>query len=334
MQRIINPVGHKINKEDNNTSSEEKIWLLPESGNLYKVNMHSHSTISDGSFSPKELKHLYMEKGYHAVVFSDHRKCVPHTDLTDENFVALTGTELDFGYCDESGLTRKIVHINAIAKDPNLTFEKVSMPLDYDLINEVIGEMKEMGCFVTVNHPVFSDMSTDDLLRLKGMDGVEIYNSIGTMFNNYSDDSAFYEYFLRAGGKAMPVAGDDCHMHYEDGTPFEEYFQGFTVVKAPELTYNALVKGIAEGAHYASTGPMFKNLWLEGNMLHVQCSPVCGVFVHGKYLFYKAVEVERTDKLTDVTLDISGLRAVSPYIWVQLRDSQGKKAWAVPYWFE
>ena len=225
MQRIINPVGYEENKENMIPTGEEKIWLLPETGNLYKINMHSHSTISDGKFSPEELKKLYMEQGYHAVVFSDHRKCVPHTELTDESFVALTGTELDFGYCDESGLTRKVVHINAIARDPHLAFEKMSMPLEYDLINEVIQELRDMDCFVSINHPVFSDMSTDDLLRLRGMDAVEIYNSIGTMFNNYSDDSAFYEYFLRAGGRAMPVAGDDCHMCYEDRTPFEEYFQ-------------------------------------------------------------------------------------------------------------
>ena len=85
---------------------------------------------------------------------------------------------------------------------------------------------------------------------------------------------------------------------------------------------------------FASTGPMFKNLWLEGDILHVECTPVCGVFVHVKYPFYKAVECARTDCLTHFEVDISPLKQISPYIWVQLRDSNDKKAWSCPYWFE
>lgn len=330
MQRIIAPKNIEIQRKD----PSEKVWLLPKEGQLHKINMHTHSTVSDGSFTPERLKELYMEQGYSAVAFTDHNKCVPHTELTDENFVALTGVEVAFTAKDESGYARKIVHINAICREPEKAMTIAPMPLDYDLINRTIEELNGQNCIVTVNHPVFSVMSTDDLLRLHGMHGMEVYNSIGTMFNNYSDDSAFYEYFLRSGGRAVPIGGDDCHMKYEDDTPCEEYFQGFTVVKAPELSYEALTKGIDAGALFASTGPMFHNLWLEGDMLHVECSPVCGVFVHGKYLSFKAAEMERTDCLTHVVLDISGLRAISPYIWVQLRDTKGKKAWAKPYWFE
>ena len=173
----------------------------------------------------------------------------------------------------------------------------------------------------------------EDIMNMKGYHCMELFNSIGIMFNNYSDDSVYYEYFLRAGGKAIPVAADDCHKIFEDGTPFLEYFQGFTVVKAPELSYNSLINGLESGACFASTGPMFHNIWLEGDILHVECDPVCGVFVHSKYLHYKVTDNERTDCITHTELNISGLRAVSPYIWVQLRDTNGRKAWAMPYWF-
>ena len=329
MQRIIFPRNIEIKKSD----SKEKIWLLPEKGNLYKTNLHTHSTVSDGSFTPEQLKALYMEKGYHAVAYTDHKKCVPHTELTDENFVALTGIEVDFSLIHENGYAYQIVHINALAREPETAFETTGNPLDYDLINREIQKLKEKNCIVTVNHPVFSVMSCEDLLRIKGMDNVEVYNSVGVKFNNYSDDSAFYEYFLREGGKAGPIAADDSHMKFEDGTPFVEYFQGFTVVKAPELTYDALIEGLDRGAYYASTGPMFESMWLEGDMLHVKCSPVSGVYVHGKYWQFKSAEFEQTDSLTEVTLDISGLRAISPYIWVQLCDTKGQKAWARPYWF-
>ena len=307
---------------------------MPEKGNLYKINMHAHSKISDGGFTPEELKKLYMAEGYSAVAFTDHRKCVPHPELTDENFVALTGTELDFNPQGEDDYGNKVVHINAIARDSGLSFEKKSMALDFDIINDTIKELNDMNCIVTVNHPVFSNMSTEDLFRIKGAYGMEVVNGVSVGFNNYSDDSAFYEYYLRGGGKAVPIGSDDCHGgRFPDGTPFVDYFQGFTVVKAPELTYDALINGMDNNHLFASTGPMFENLWIEGDMLHVQCSAVSGVYVHTKYVSYKASDIENSDCLTDVAIDISKLRAISPYIWVQLRDTKGKKAWAMPYWF-
>ena len=33
-----------------------KKFLLPESGNYYKANLHCHSTYSDGRLTPEELK--------------------------------------------------------------------------------------------------------------------------------------------------------------------------------------------------------------------------------------------------------------------------------------
>ena len=63
--------------------------LLPRGTNSYKINLHSHSTGSDGYFSPSELKELYVSNGYSALAFTDHRTCVSHNELTDENFIAL-----------------------------------------------------------------------------------------------------------------------------------------------------------------------------------------------------------------------------------------------------
>lgn len=313
---------------------KETVELLPRSGSQYKLNLHTHSTLSDGNFSPEQLKEMYMAQGYSGVAFTDHRKCIPHCDLTDERFVALTGTEIDFGSFDANGNFLKAVHLNALARDPMTVRTYSSMPLDFDLINKTVQELKQDHFFVTLNHPVWSNMSTDEVLRIQGADAIEVYNSIAVAFNNYSDDSAFYEYFLRADRKALPIAADDCHKIFEDGSPFAEYYRGFTVVKAPELSYDSIINALDTGSFYSSTGPRFENLWLEGNLLHVECSPVYAVFVHSKYLACKTADVRKTDCITETVLDISEIRARSPYFWVQLRDTHGEKAWAVPYWFE
>ncbi len=310
------------------------IEILPQRGNWYKVNLHTHSKLSDGNFSPMELKKMYMAEGYDAVAFTDHRKCIPHIELTDEKFVALTGTELDFSQMDANGKLIKAVHLNALANEPATTLAYESMPLDYSLINETIKKLKEDNFFVTLNHPVWSNMSTEELFKIKGADAIEIYNSIAVMFNNYSDDSALYEGYLRGDGVSIPVAADDSHKIFEDGSPFVEYYKSFTMVKAPELSYDSIMFALRTGSCYASTGPRFENMWLKDNILHIECSPVFGVFVHSKYLNCKTQEVRRTDSITCVELDISEIRASSPYFWVQLRDTKGGKAWATPYWFE
>ena len=313
---------------------QQIIEVLPRSGNQYKVNLHTHSTCSDGKFTPEQLKEYYMSLGYDAVAFTDHRKCIPHTELTDDKFVALTGLELDFNSNDEQGRQIKVVHMNALAGDPEKTGEFPSMPLDYDLINETVAKLKAEGYYVTLNHPVWSNMCSGDIAAIQGFDAMEICNSIALMFNNFSDDSALYEYYLRAGGKATPIAADDCHRKYPDGTPFAEYGKSFIMVKAEELTYDAIFQAIKAGACYASTGPKFENIWLEGDTLHVQCSPVFGVYVHSMYLNKKAQLVEKADTITHATFDISHIRQASPYFWVQIRSANGEKAWATPYWFE
>ena len=47
--------------------------LLPEAG-YYKANLHCHTTLSDGEFTPEQIKAAYQEQGYSIVAFTDHRR--------------------------------------------------------------------------------------------------------------------------------------------------------------------------------------------------------------------------------------------------------------------
>ena len=68
-----------------------KKYLIPQNGRFYKANLHTHSTVSDGHLTPEEIKRVYMENGYSIVAFTDHEILLPHNELTDENFLAVTG---------------------------------------------------------------------------------------------------------------------------------------------------------------------------------------------------------------------------------------------------
>ena len=40
-----------------------KKYLLPEEGQFYKANLHCHTTVSDGSLTPEEIKAAYKARG-------------------------------------------------------------------------------------------------------------------------------------------------------------------------------------------------------------------------------------------------------------------------------
>ena len=70
-------------------------YLLPKDGNFYKANLHCHTTVSDGKWTPEKVKEEYKKKGYSIVAYTDHNVMVPHGDLTDKDFLALTGFEIN-----------------------------------------------------------------------------------------------------------------------------------------------------------------------------------------------------------------------------------------------
>ena len=94
-----------------------KKYLLPKEGKFYKANLHMHTTISEGRMTLDETKREFMKRGYSIVAFTDHEVMVPHMDLNEENFLAITSTEIivnldnhpDFGYNRTYHLTRRMM---------------------------------------------------------------------------------------------------------------------------------------------------------------------------------------------------------------------------------
>ena len=94
-----------------------KKFLLPESGTYYKSNLHCHSTISDGGWTPEQIKEEYAKRGYSVIAYTDHDIMLTHHDLTDEKFLALTGFEMEFNLYKD-GTVPKTCHICFIALNP------------------------------------------------------------------------------------------------------------------------------------------------------------------------------------------------------------------------
>lgn len=331
-----------------------KQYLIPEQGHFYKANMHMHTTVSDGRMTPEETKEEYLKRGYSIVAFTDHQVLLPHNDLTDERFLAITSTEIDFNQTGNTYNFLKTYHLNLYSRDPNQTrytaftakavkhpeFAPADMldynyPKDYDieLINRTIAKAREEGFFVSYNHPVWSTQTYADYIGLKGLWGVECHNT-GCERTGYPDTPQPLDDLLRTGAQVFPLATDDAHN-------MGHCFGGWLMVKAEKLEYATVINALERGDFYASTGPEIKELSIEDGVLHVECSAARSVFVSTERRM--SMQKNATDAplcaadfdLNKYLCDSKNDKAtVKPYFRVTVVDEAGKRAYSRAYFLD
>ncbi len=308
----------------------KRIYLLPQEGTAYKASLHCHTVLSDGHRTPEEIAEAYREKGYHIVAFSDHRTMIPHPELKTKDFLPLNALEIDVTYKGEHERSSSpTFHLNLIAEN-----EQVA-PFEYDrdaanarygveVINELIAKANEMGYLVQYNHPRWSLQDLRNFLPLKGLWGFEVFNTgcEREMLNGWADEE--FMQMLQYGYYTVPTVGDDNHNRYPFDHPRGDSFGGFSVIKAKELTYEAVIEAMKRGDCYATTGPMIHALYVEDGVLHIETDPVCGIFVRtdGRRT---AVELAHEDTLTCVDIPLERLME-QKLISVIAVNSRGQKA--------
>ena len=268
-----------------------KKYLLPKDGNFYKANLHVHSTYSAGRWLPREIKKAYMEMGFSIVAFTDHNILIPHHDLTDDDFLALTGVEIDIDEGAPTWTFDPCLHFCAIALDPendvqpcwhrsnyqcqNVVYHKNEVKFDDSLpdyvrectvecANDMMKTFMDKGFFVTYNHPSWSLETYPTYMQYKHMHAMEICNW-GSTYNGYEDRcSKEYDDFLRHVRKLFCIAADDAHMR-----GCVDAFGAFTMIKSEKLEYKSVTKALTNGDFYASEGPFIYDLWYEDGFVHI-----------------------------------------------------------------
>ena len=266
--------------------------LLPENGSWYKANLHTHSTLSDGQYTPLEVRDLYRERGYSVLALTDHEILVPHNDLNEKDFLMLTSYEAQVrGDLDLPGPMRRLSHLNFYAKDPEqrkMPFFNTEDVLAYSFkidishaefygpeiekeysvegLNHLIELGREHGFIVCWNHPTWSMESADIYTHLKGLFGMEIYNTACAVTGYEAYVPYIYDEMLRSGQRLSCVAADDMHER-------THLYGGFTMISAPSLEYSQIINALEKGDFYASRGPQIHSFYVEDGMIHVECSP-------------------------------------------------------------
>lgn len=325
-------------------------YLLPTKGNWYKANLHCHTNVSDGNFSPARVKEEYKARGYSIVAYTDHQLMVDHSYLADESFLPLIGWEYEV--CENKPWSEHPLacHICFIALDnttprqhvmngsrylekakpyaPYFCFdpENVEMKYDYSTksMTEVMQKGREAGFFVTYNHPAWSLETRDQYTNYHGMHAMEICNW-GCYEAGYEDYNAYiYDDMLRSGERIFCTANDDNHNGGTGEDAFHDSFGGFTMIRAESLDYRTVTRALENGDFYASMGPEIHELYIEDDAVHIKCSPAKTIALHGGARVSWAKHAKGGALLTEATFPLYGLDL--RYFRLSVTDTEGKHA--------
>lgn len=311
--------------------------LLPETGTVFKANLHCHSTLSDGSLTIDELKKAYIEHGYSIVAFTDHDRYFPHNDLCDETFLAINGYEVDISEPrTKTNNHIKCYHFNCYDTQPEREnpVEIPPYPAYYDMegINAFIKKVKHDGFIVCYNHPHWSLQTLDDYRDLEGLFALEVYNHSSYIHGTAETQTHVFDEFLRMDKRVLCVASDDNHDREPLDTPESDSFGGFVMIKAPELTTQAVMDALQNGDFYASRGPLIEEISIDGNQVCIKTSPArsISVCIGGRDAQRRVVGDD--DILTEAvfTLDPSD----DIFFRLEVTDHKGYKAYSNAYFFD
>jgi hypothetical protein len=289
-------------------------------GNWYKGNLHTHTTNSDGDWSPERVVDEYIANGYDFLFITDHGKVTDVSGLSRDGFLTLHGSEIGAGKA-ELGQSYHIVALNL--KEPVSRQDATTAQWMIDLIREKGGES-------IVAHPYWSGLTINDVINLEGYIGVEIFNT--TCFNAIAKGHSLVHWddLLARGKLTWGFAVDDTHQHFNEYRPID-ICGAWIMAKLPELTEEGVMKAIKAGQFYASNGPVINDISVEDGKIHVSTSQVKVINFVMNVSRGRSFTAMGDSLLTEAEYKISG---TEKYIRVECFDVNGKTAWSNPIVFQ
>ncbi|MBQ7827205.1 MAG: hypothetical protein IJ386_02945 [Clostridia bacterium] len=325
------------------------MYLISPHKKQYKANLHCHSTKSDGTKTPEELREMYKRHGYSVLAITDHERPYDHSALTDEELLMLTGYEVYIRPSKNADydIYASEIHLNLFARDPHnetiICYNKPyckyipadehysfphagsEEPREYtrEYINRFIRTAKDNGYIVSYNHPYWSMESEADVLATEGCFSMEMVNYNSYVMNHLEHNGALYDKLLAAGKRVFCHGADDNHNRKPEGHPECDSFGGFTMIMADSLDYDSIFSAMEQGEMYSSMGPTFDVVEYNDRRLHIECSPVSAIIVYTGSKHTDRVVAPIGETVTSADLEID---EDARFVRISLLDKDGK--WA------
>lgn len=226
--------------------------LFDENKPLYKGNLHTHTTNSDGRKTPEEAIAYYRSLGYDFVALSDHFHY--HPTVNGDDFVIVAAAEYNVNDAPRT------YHILALGLDANIDADDRTPP------QEIIDKIREKNGMAVIAHPAWSLMTAAEMMELTGWEATEIYNGISDTYANRGFSTEIVDTLGSRGCTPLLLSTDDAHFYdYDSGL-------GFIVVQPDAFTAEGILAAIRAGRFYASTGPRIYQLTVENGVITVETS--------------------------------------------------------------
>lgn len=221
---------------------------LPQHGWL-KVQLHSHSTRSDGRLEPQKVVDFYANAGFSVVSITDHNKI---TQVLHPHVLTPPGLEVAVR---ENGDEFHIVVIGAEELPPMAVRSSVSHVFEWCRDNDL---------YAFLAHPYWSMLNAGDLLNLKSCYGVEVYNHGCEVEISRGYSGHHWDYVLSKGLMLQGLAVDDSHTYTVDS------LGGWLEVDAESLDPEAVIKALKSGHFYASSGVKVESFEWENGFVRIK----------------------------------------------------------------
>ena len=273
-----------------------------------KINLHLHTTDSDGRKTPEEAAAIYRAAGYDVVAVTDHWHYRASGELSGLRI--LGGAEYNIGGGDGAD---GVFHILGLGceKEPALAPDMSAQQL--------IDGINACGGLAVLAHPAWSLNTVDQVAPLHGFGATEIYNSVSDAHESCRPYSGDFVDDAACRGMLFPLlAADDAHFY--DGTDDTKAWIMLDCV--PGASDAEILQAIREKKFYATQGPEV-HLTVEGDEAVVRCSPVCRVnfLTNG---VWGAGHGHHGEGLTEARCK---LREFETFVRAEVRDAQGRAAW-------
>ena len=269
-------------------------------GLWFKGNTHLHP-LESGEPLQDALDHYWYD-GYDFLAVSDHNVVTDVSQFVPPGKLAIPAEEC----------SRHIVGVGlreAIPRQEDDTYQ--------DNINKINAQEG----LAIVAHPEWSGMTRQGLAELYGMIGIEVFNGLCSI-SGRGLSTNHWDYLMTAHERPYwGFAVDDAHKILRC------LGMGWIMVRARELSREAIMDAITQGNFYATQAPRFESIRLNGPELIVHTSSVVLVQFRGPN--FRVLAQEDGAHVKQARYTITGEEL---YVRVEIQDGGGRRAWTNPLW--
>lgn len=276
-----------------------------------KINLHCHTTDSDGAKTPAEAAEIYKNAGYDVLAITDHWRWRDSGELSGLRILA--GAEYHVG--TDNGI-QGVYHILGLGckTEPVLTQSQQQLP------QVLVDAIRAAGGLAVLAHPAWSLNSCEQARALHGIEATEIYNSVSDAHESSRPYSGYFVDLTAGNGLDYALLATD-DTHFYDGT--DNTKSAIMLACAPDASDEELIQAIREKKFYATQGPEI-HLTIEGDEAVVHCSPVSRI----SFFTDKVIAKGHGNVGDNLTCARTKLNPSETFIRAEVTDANGRMAWS------